>query len=159
MEAARKVTQDIEILPSYFPNPGLGLVPVNAFVLKAPEPVLVDGGLPPRSGCISGCSPVSHRPNRFCAGSGSRTRMLTTPALKDPADHGAATQHSTTRHARASSTASRALCSVPTASAASLVVHLTWQMILGGRIFGSATLTSCKKMARRLSHVQKGGVD
>jgi hypothetical protein len=45
MEPARKVTDDIHILPSYFPIPGFGLVPVNAFVLKAREPVLVDTGL------------------------------------------------------------------------------------------------------------------
>jgi len=45
MESARKVTEDIHILPSYFPIPGFGLVPVNAFVLKAKEPVLVDTGL------------------------------------------------------------------------------------------------------------------
>jgi flavorubredoxin len=36
---------DIEVLPSYFPIPGLGILPVNAFVLKAAEPVLVDTGL------------------------------------------------------------------------------------------------------------------
>ena len=45
MESARKVTEDIHILPSYFPIPGFGLVPVNAFVLKAKEPVLIDAGL------------------------------------------------------------------------------------------------------------------
>lgn len=36
---------DIEVLPSYFPIPGLGILPVNAFVLRATEPVLVDTGL------------------------------------------------------------------------------------------------------------------
>ncbi|MEW6444075.1 MAG: MBL fold metallo-hydrolase [bacterium] len=36
---------DIIVLPSYFPLPGLGMLPVNAFVLKAAEPVLVDAGL------------------------------------------------------------------------------------------------------------------
>ena len=36
---------DIDVLPSFFPIPGLGIVPVNAFVLKAQEPVLVDAGL------------------------------------------------------------------------------------------------------------------
>jgi flavorubredoxin len=36
---------DVVALPSYFPLPGLGLLPVNAFVLKAAEPVLVDAGL------------------------------------------------------------------------------------------------------------------
>jgi Metallo-beta-lactamase superfamily len=45
MEAARKINEDTYILPSYFPIPGLGLLPVNAFVLKAREPVLVDTGL------------------------------------------------------------------------------------------------------------------
>ncbi len=45
MDNARKVTDDITILPSYFPIPGFGLVPVNAFVLKAKQPLLVDTGL------------------------------------------------------------------------------------------------------------------
>jgi flavorubredoxin len=36
---------DIVVLPSYFPIPGLGILPVNSFVLKAKEPVLVDAGL------------------------------------------------------------------------------------------------------------------
>lgn len=45
MESPRRVTADIDILPSYFPFPGVGLVPVNAFVLKAREPVLVETGL------------------------------------------------------------------------------------------------------------------
>lgn len=40
---------DIEVLPSYFPIPGLGILPVNAFVLRAAEPVLVDTGLVPLS--------------------------------------------------------------------------------------------------------------
>ncbi len=35
----------IDVLASYFPIPGLGIVPVNAFVLRAAEPVLVDTGL------------------------------------------------------------------------------------------------------------------
>lgn len=36
---------DIEVLPSYFPLPGYGMLPVNAFVLKSRLPVLVDTGL------------------------------------------------------------------------------------------------------------------
>jgi hypothetical protein len=39
----------IDVLPAYFPIPGLGIIPVNAFVLKAAEPVLVDTGLVPVS--------------------------------------------------------------------------------------------------------------
>jgi flavorubredoxin len=35
---------DIHVLPSYFPIPGMGILPINAFVLKAREPVLVDTG-------------------------------------------------------------------------------------------------------------------
>lgn len=45
METARKVTDDISILPSYFPIPGFGLVPVNSYVIKAQQPVLIDTGL------------------------------------------------------------------------------------------------------------------
>jgi flavorubredoxin len=45
MESARKVTEDIHVLPSYFPVPGLGLIPVNGYVIKAQQPVLVDTGL------------------------------------------------------------------------------------------------------------------
>jgi flavorubredoxin len=40
---------DIDVVPAYFPIPGFGILPVNAFVLKAAEPVLVDTGLVPLS--------------------------------------------------------------------------------------------------------------
>jgi glyoxylase-like metal-dependent hydrolase (beta-lactamase superfamily II) len=35
---------DAEIISSFYPVPGLGLVPINAFVLHAAQPVLVDTG-------------------------------------------------------------------------------------------------------------------
>src|SRR5512144_2277525 len=35
---------DIEVITSNFPIPGLGFVPINAFVLKGPEPMLVETG-------------------------------------------------------------------------------------------------------------------
>lgn len=35
---------DIEVLTSNFPIPGYGLVPINAFVIKGSEPILVDTG-------------------------------------------------------------------------------------------------------------------
>jgi hypothetical protein len=44
-----KATDEIDVVPSYFPIPGYGILPVNAFVLKAAEPVLVDTGLVPLS--------------------------------------------------------------------------------------------------------------
>jgi flavorubredoxin len=44
-----QATADIDVVPSYFPIPGLGILPVNAFVLKAAQPVLVDAGLVPLS--------------------------------------------------------------------------------------------------------------
>lgn len=40
-----QVAPDVTVLPSYFPIPGLGILPINAFVLRATEPVLVDTGL------------------------------------------------------------------------------------------------------------------
>ena len=39
-----KVAADVDVLTTNFPVPGLGLVPINAFVLHGPEPVLVDTG-------------------------------------------------------------------------------------------------------------------
>jgi flavorubredoxin len=39
-----KPASDIEVITSSFPIPGFGLVPVNAFVLKGTEPMLVDTG-------------------------------------------------------------------------------------------------------------------
>lgn len=39
-----KAAPDIEVLTSNFPIPGYGLVPINAFVIKGSEPVLVDTG-------------------------------------------------------------------------------------------------------------------
>lgn len=41
----QKVTSDIRVIPSFFPAPGLGVLPVNAFLLGSKEPVLVDAGL------------------------------------------------------------------------------------------------------------------
>jgi flavorubredoxin len=49
MEKPQQAAQDTHVLPSYFPIPGLGIVPVNAFLIMAKEPVLVDTGLVPES--------------------------------------------------------------------------------------------------------------
>jgi hypothetical protein len=40
-----RAAPEIDVLPSYFPIPGLGILPINAFVLRAAEPVLVDTGV------------------------------------------------------------------------------------------------------------------
>ena len=37
---------DVTVMPAWFPIPGMGVLAVNAFLLKAGEPVLVDTGLP-----------------------------------------------------------------------------------------------------------------
>ncbi len=44
MVSTYTATTDIEVLTSDFPIPGFGLVPVNAFVIKGQEPILVDTG-------------------------------------------------------------------------------------------------------------------
>lgn len=46
MEEPYKATPDIDVLTTYFPIPILGMIPINAFVLRAKEPVLVDTGFP-----------------------------------------------------------------------------------------------------------------
>ncbi|MFO7460422.1 MAG: MBL fold metallo-hydrolase [Desulfatiglandales bacterium] len=45
MDKPYRVMPDIEVLPAYFPIPGMGFLPINAFVIKAEEPVLVDTGM------------------------------------------------------------------------------------------------------------------
>lgn len=45
MENAYPITDAIAVLPSYVPVPALGLIPVNAYIIKAKSPVLVDTGL------------------------------------------------------------------------------------------------------------------
>lgn len=45
MIGEQAVAPDTISLSSYFPLPGLGVLPVNAFVIKAAQPVLVDTGL------------------------------------------------------------------------------------------------------------------
>ncbi|AZQ68404.1 MBL fold metallo-hydrolase [Silicimonas algicola] len=42
---AQPVTDAWTALPSWLPVPGLGALPINAFLLKGREPVLVDTGL------------------------------------------------------------------------------------------------------------------
>jgi len=44
MVSSYPAAPDIEILTSSFPIPGYGLVPINAFVIKGTEPILVDTG-------------------------------------------------------------------------------------------------------------------
>jgi len=39
-----KAMPDIEVITSNFPIPGYGLVPINSFVIKGSEPILVDTG-------------------------------------------------------------------------------------------------------------------
>ena len=45
MDKPFQVVPDIVIFPAHFPIPGMGFMPVNAFVIKAEEPVLVDAGM------------------------------------------------------------------------------------------------------------------
>lgn len=42
----RPVTPDTHAITAYLPIPGMGVLPVNAFVIRGAEPVIVDTGLP-----------------------------------------------------------------------------------------------------------------
>lgn len=42
---SRRVGTDTDMLPAYVPLPGLGMLPVNAYLIHARQPVLVDTGL------------------------------------------------------------------------------------------------------------------
>lgn len=45
MDAPYAATPDVHVLPSHLPLPGMGVLPINAYVLHADEPVLVDTGI------------------------------------------------------------------------------------------------------------------
>jgi flavorubredoxin len=45
MDKPHQAMPGVEVLPAHFPIPGAGFLPVNAFVIKAKEPVLVDTGM------------------------------------------------------------------------------------------------------------------
>jgi flavorubredoxin len=45
MDRPYQMMPDIEVIPSHFPIPGIGFLAVNAFLIKAEEPVLVDTGM------------------------------------------------------------------------------------------------------------------
>jgi len=57
-----RLAGDISVLNDHLEVPGIGFLPVNAFVLHAAEPVVVDTGLRARETIISVRSGVS------CAG-------------------------------------------------------------------------------------------
>jgi flavorubredoxin len=45
MYKPHQIGPDIEVITAYFPIPGAGFLAINAFVIKAKEPVLVDTGM------------------------------------------------------------------------------------------------------------------
>lgn len=45
MDKPFQVVPDVVVLPAHFSIPGMGFLPVNAFVIKAEEPVLIDAGM------------------------------------------------------------------------------------------------------------------
>ena len=45
MDATYQVGPDVHVLPTHLALPGVGVLPINAFVLLADEPVLVDTGI------------------------------------------------------------------------------------------------------------------
>jgi hypothetical protein len=45
MDSPYEAGADVHVLPANFPIPGIGVLPINAYVLKAEEPVLIDTGV------------------------------------------------------------------------------------------------------------------
>jgi hypothetical protein len=64
MVTAYKAAPDIEVLTSNFPIPGFGFIPINAFVIKGSEPLLVDTGSVVESAAFQSAPAVGHRPRR-----------------------------------------------------------------------------------------------
>ena len=57
-----RAAPDIDVITSNVTIPGFGLVPVNAFVLHGPEPILVDTGSVVETGRVHGRTASGHRP-------------------------------------------------------------------------------------------------
>lgn len=70
---------DIEVLTSNFPIPGYGFVPINAFVIKGSEPILVETGAAIESADFMQALRSVIDPADL-DGSGSATRTSTTSA-------------------------------------------------------------------------------
>lgn len=45
MDAPYQAAPDVHVLPTHVPLPGIGVLPVNAYLLTAQEPVLIDAGI------------------------------------------------------------------------------------------------------------------
>jgi hypothetical protein len=45
VDAPYQAAPDVHVLPTSLPLPGVGVLPINAYVLLAEEPVLIDGGV------------------------------------------------------------------------------------------------------------------
>jgi flavorubredoxin len=45
MDAPYQAAPDVHVLPTNLPIPGVGVLPINAYVLRSQEPVLIDTGL------------------------------------------------------------------------------------------------------------------
>ena len=54
-QQAQRLTRDWTALPSWLPVPGLGALPINSFLLKGPEAMLVDTGLGALSEPLNQC--------------------------------------------------------------------------------------------------------
>ena len=70
MDAPYQAAPDVHVLPVNLPMPGVGFLPINAFVLLSEEPVLVDTGIGfDRADFVDAVSSIVDLAPR-CAGSG-----------------------------------------------------------------------------------------
>lgn len=56
MDAPYQAAPDVHVLPTNVPLPGIGVLPVNAYLLRAEEPVLIDAGIGAEEGFIDALS-------------------------------------------------------------------------------------------------------
>ena len=75
-----RVNDDVTVLNDYLEVPGLGFLPVNAFVLHAAQPVVIDTGLGLPDRNFLEQLGVGDSTRQTSAGSGSPTRIGITPA-------------------------------------------------------------------------------
>lgn len=78
-----RINSDVTVLSDPADVPGLGFLPVNAFVLHAQEPVVIDTGLgTPDKDFVADLARASTQ--RTCSGSGSPILTEITPVVCGP---------------------------------------------------------------------------
>ena len=64
MDSPYQGSADVHVLPTNLTLPGVGVLPINAYLIMAEEPVLIDSGIGDRRRPVHGRGQLDHRSAR-----------------------------------------------------------------------------------------------